>query len=239
MEHLLYIAIPLHDRLGIAAECVPTIYAGSSDDDVIALYDDGSTQNHPYLAKRIRDSVSFVETTHQIGIEEQRRKHFLDFVKTDSRFTHLYLTDADAIHDCNWSDYAFYLQRVSGGLPVCLYNTQAHVRLEGNTIEDDPEKPYMIRRVAPGVSYLLTREQAERVAAWLVQFSPSGHWNWDWTVPTIIGGRFAVARQSHVDHIGLGGYHHPENEGLDGGDRALNPTDWLVNKRIEVVQNLS
>lgn len=238
MNERLSIAVPLHNRLAIASHCIPTVHAGMGADDCLAVYNDGTTEPDP--EDRLHKLPwSFMSTQPApIGIEEQRRRHFFDFADRP-QFTHLYLTDADALHDPQWRAHALRLQETYGGAPVCLYNTHAHEWLDGNTIEDNPDHEVIFRQVAPGISYLLTREQAMKVVDYLMFNSPRGHWNWDWTVPSILGRRMAISRMSYVDHIGLGGYHHPSNEGLDGGDRATTPTPWLIQKRAEVVKALS
>ncbi len=162
--------------------------------------------------------------------------HFLDF--DPERFTHLYLTDSDALHDPNWRTELLKISAKYDAAPVCGYNTQAHARIEGNTIEDSPLVDDVLwRRVAPGISYLLTAAHVAKVVKALPMM-PS-HWNWDWTVPGILGHQFAISRVGYVDHIGHGGMHHPVPEGLDGGDRVMSPTPWLVTKRAEVVKKLA
>lgn len=238
MEPKLLIVIPTHNRREIAEECIPTVEAGIRwNHDLLVVYDDGSTDDQvPRLTftnwelKLVRPSV---------GIEAQRRMHFYDFWDRNQRgagFTHLYLTDADALHDPNWRSELLRIQEKYGDFPVCGYNTQAHVRLVNNTIEDKPESEVIWRRVAPGISYLLTAEHVAKVVRALPALP--AYWHWDWTVPSVLGNRFAVTRKCYVDHVGRHGLHHPESEGWDGGDRALNPTEWLVAKRAAVVGKL-
>lgn len=238
----LFIAIPVSNRAAIVEACLPTIESTLYDadsgvslhGDILAIYDDASTDKaslHLWA-----DELHTYEKN--IGIEGQRRIHFMDFWNQRKRHgcTHLYLTDSDAIHDPNWRAEALRLQEKYGGAPICLYNTQAHVRIAGNTIADDPAEEVIWRRSAPGISYLLTLEHVEQVVKRLPGLPP--HWNWDWTVPAILGHRMAVSRVNYCDHIGWGGYHHPVKEGFDGGDRCLNPTPWLIAKRIEIVEKL-
>lgn len=230
MDAKLYIAIPVHNRFAIAEECIPTVRAGMEKGDRLVIHIDGGSRETPSAVMRSADE--YHRQIYNIGIERQRRVHFMDFARC-AAYTHLYLTDADALHDPGWRSELLRIQEKYGGAPVCGYNTQAHARLVGNTIEESPEVIW--RRVAPGISYLLTREHVEKVVRWLEANPTAEHWNWDWTVPALLGHRFAVARTSCVDHIGYGGYHHPPEEGWDGGDRALNPTPWLVEKRSQVV----
>jgi hypothetical protein len=228
----LFIAIPVHNRLTIAEKCIPTVTVSKAPEDVLAIYDDGSED-----AERARQLSVYADMLTQFGeckgIEEQRRIHFREFWARRDDFTHFYLTDSDAPHDPAWREHALYLQEVSGGLPVCLYNTDAHVRLQGNTVEDLSAKPYIIRRVAPGISYLLTREHVERVMRHIELLN-----HWDWMVPALLKHRMCVARVSHVSHVGVGGLHHGDNP-IDGGDVPLNPTPWLVAKRKEIIESLT
>lgn len=229
------ICIPYHNRGQIVRECIPTVRTGMAEGDRLAIYDDGSTEwGMPYEINLKADY--FHQNVNSIGIEAQRRNHFMSFWRQREEFTHLYLTDSDALHDPIWRWEALRLQEKYNGNPLCLYNTDAHVRLVGNTIQDDPEQEVIWRRVAPGISYLLTLEHVSKVVRALPHLPE--HWHWDWTVPALLGNQFAVSRVSFVDHIGHSGMHHPEGEGYDGGDVALNPTAWLMSKRADVISRL-
>lgn len=232
MNTRIFIAIPVHNRLEIGELCVPTIFESKGPDDVLKLYDDGS-QDEERAQDMARWSDEFKRTELSIGIEGQRRLHFREFWERNEEFTHFYLTDHDAPHDPEWRAHLLMLQDVSGGLPVCGYNTQAHVKLGGNLVEDLSSNPYLIRRVAPGVSYLLTRQHVERV---MKHISILNHW--DWMVPSLLGYRMCIARQSHVSHIGWKGMHHGQNA-IDGGDVPINPTPWLEAKRQEIIAKLN
>jgi hypothetical protein len=226
----LMIAIPVHNRLAIAKLCIPTVCDGMAPNDQLTIYNDGSKD----WPETISEKVLVAHRRDPIGIEAQRMDHFHSFLFEKNReFTHLYLTDADALHDPDWRRTLLELQAYANGHPVCGYNTEAHARLKGNTLQDLAMSPIIWRAVAPGISYLLTRAHVEHV----VKRMPN-QWNWDWTVPSLLGNRMAIARESVVDHIGWGGMHHPAAEGLEGGDRALNPTPWLVAKRLTVIHQL-
>lgn len=237
----LLICIPVHNRRAIAEACIPTVVAGMDPHDAIAIFDDGSDGFDSGWIRGLlpfwRWNGAIFHHSLGIGIEAQRRKHFECFRDmVHLGFTHLYLTDADALHDPNWRADLLRLQTKYDGLPICGYDTEAHRKINGNTVEDHGASEIIVRRVAPGISYLLTAAQAGVV----IRALPSlpAHWHWDWTVPALLGSRFAVTRQSVVDHLGEGGLHHPAGAGLDGGDIALNPTHWLVKKRAEVVAAL-
>lgn len=240
-EARILVSIPCHNRSKIAAVCLPTVRAGLGRNDIMKCYDDGSTEYGPNSTEVVKflsglgaHWVSW--RRYAIGIEKQRREHFKFFgeIQGVESFTHLYLTDADALHDPEWRDHALRLQEKHDGAPLCLYDTNAHVRMGANTIEDDPDSDVIWRKFAPGVSYLLTAAHVAKVLDKL-SIIPDDHWNWDWTVPTILGNRFAVSRVGYVDHIGFGGYHHPPEEGYDGGDRVRNPTPKLVEMRATAV----
>jgi hypothetical protein len=240
----LFICVPVHNRSAIVRECLPTLIDGmktGTDGDSLNVYDDGSGDVDRNFLKLMTDCPlnSLITAPAPFGIERQRRRHFLDFWrKLDHGYTHLYLTDSDALHDPKWRSELLRLQAKYDDDPICGYDTDAHVRLAGNTIEDDPAEEVIVRKVAPGISYLLTVEHVRKVVRYLQGVNEYAHWHWDWTVPAILGNRFLVARRSLVSHCGWGGMHHPASEGYNGGDVARNPTEWLVKKRAEVVRKL-
>jgi hypothetical protein len=230
----IYIAVPCHNRKSIAALCIPTILAArrSGTEDAVTLWNDGSTEyDWPWLEKFKPDAVMSWPPEENMGVEKQRILHLKTFFLTD--FTHLYFTDLDAIHDPSALSELLRLQGKYGGAPICGYDTIAHSSLFGNTIEDNPDSEVIWRRVAPGISYLLTRYHVERIMPRVEHLTA-----FDWEIPAILGGRFAVTRRSVVDHIGFGGLRHPPGASLDQGDRCNNPTPWLVEKRAEVVKEL-
>lgn len=230
----IYIAIPCHNRKSIIERCIPTIAETKTSADYLELWADGCTEYDSTFLTQWADRVNAIGPDAK-GIEMQRRAHFQTFMDLPGSYSHMYLTDSDAPHDPNWRSQALGLQEENDGAPVCLYNTKEHANMKGNTLEDDITKNVIWRYYAPGISYFLTRAHVEKIAA----FGIKDLRNWDWDVPRILGHRMAVSRVSYVEHIGHGGIHHPSSVGFEGGDRALNPTPWLVAKRAEIVEELS
>jgi hypothetical protein len=234
MNERIFIAIACHNRRAVAEQCLPTMRDSTEPEDHTILYNDGSTEYDGAWLGAIMGYYGGVTSRETpIGIQAQRRLHLQEFLGF-TEYTHLYFTDHDAIHDPTWRANALRIQAKYGAAPLCLYDTVAHVRLAGNTIEDRPDSEVIWRRVAPGVSYLLTREHVERLAPYINSIE-----HFDWQIPALLGGRFAVTRLGYCDHIGIGGAHHPAAEGADGGDRVRCPTPWLIQKRAEVVAALS
>lgn len=232
----IYVAVACHNRKSVAELCLPTLVESVTFMDKLVLHNDGSSE---YDASWLRQFTAPTANHHvidhpkPIGIQAQRRLHLTDFLESKEYFTHLNLTDHDCIHDPSWAPNALTLQAKYDGAPLCLYNTEAHVRLPGNTIRDEPESKVIWRRVAPGVSYLLTRKHVEQLAPHIGRLE-----HFDWQIPQLIG-PFAVSRVGYIDHIGWGGERHPISEGPDGGDRVLSPTPWLQAKRAEIVARLT
>lgn len=234
----IFVAVPCHNRKTIAEQCLPTMRDSMHPDDWLALYNDGSVEYDaewlyqflPVVGEKKLPQGS-ITSDRLLGIQAQRRMHLRNFLAYEE-MTHIYLSDHDVLVDPTWRENALRLQAEHSGAPLCLYNTQAHARIPGNTIEDDPASNVIWRRVAPGVSYLLTREHVESIKIETLE-------HFDWQIPAMLGGRFAVSRVGYIDHIGYGGQRHPPEEGFDGGDRVLAPTQWLIDKRAEVVNKLS
>ena len=234
MTPRLLICIPCHNRRRVAELCLPTMRDSLHDDDWLRLYDDASSEYDAHWLAQFRPwrNGECVDRSSQgvLGIQAQRRTHLKEFLERPE-FTHLYFSDHDCIHDPSWRGHALRLQADYGN-PLCLYDTEAHSRLPGNTIADAPHSEVIFRRHAPGVSYLLTRAHVERLRPHIATLE-----HFDWQIPDILG-PFAVSRVGYIDHIGWGGQRHPEAEGIEGGDRVKRPTDWLIAKRAEIVAKL-
>ena len=230
MSAKLLIVVPCRDRRSLIELCLPTLADSKASGDMLVLANDGSTEYGPDFLKQWADEVWNTEAPR--GIEMQRRSHFALYWERREVFSHAYFTDSDCIHDPDWRRVALALQEEHDA-PICLYDTQVHADMQNNTTEDDPAKNVIFRKVAPGVSYLLTREHVSRIMPVLHNMN-----HWDWLTPALLGHRMAISRTSYVDHIGWKGMHHKEQDGVGGGDRARNPTEWLVRKRAEVVECL-
>lgn len=226
MTPSLFIAIACHNRKRVAELCLPTMVA--HPDDHLALYNDGSAEYGADWLLQFHPSEVF-NCPVAIGIQAQRRMHMRHFL--EGAWTHLYFSDHDCVMDPLWRSEALALQ-AKYGAPLCLYNTLAHSQMPGNTLSTEDDVIW--RRVAPGVSYLLTRAHVERVRPFIDDME-----HFDWQIPALLGHRFAVSRTSYVDHIGWGGIRHPAGAGPDEGDRATNPTHYLQQKRAEIVEALS
>jgi glycosyltransferase involved in cell wall biosynthesis len=226
MDVSLYIAVPVFNRVAIADHCLPTLRDSMLTQDHLAIYDDGSVEDASRLA-------AFADTFHRspanIGVNAQRRNHILDFVSSGRDF--LYFTDADAIHSPAWRSRLLELHERTGYL-TCGYHTQTHEAYTNNVYARKGD--YLLSRFAPGVSMLLSRKQAELIAGHLPD-----RWDFDWAIPAMLGYKCAVTEDSVVDHISRSGMHHDGSPGYNGGDRALNPTEWLVKKRAEIVAELT
>lgn len=228
MTPRLYIAIPVRNRLRIAEECLPTIYStvDTKARDEVVVYDDGSEE----LMRGLMCRCDFLVRTHGMGIDAQRRFHFLEFWKRREEFTHLYLTDSDCFHSPDWRAALLALQKEHDA-PVCGYRTATHEAYGNNVFRDDPAENVIWQRFAPGTSYLLTVAHVEKIIAHMPE-----NWSWDWACPGFLGYKMAVSRTSYLDHIDHGGLHSPDS-GL-GPERALNPTARLVTMRQEILANL-
>lgn len=235
MSARILICIPCHNRKAIAEQCLPTMRDSTDPDDLLLAWNDGSTE---YDDKWLRDLLSYygsvMSQPKPLGIQAQRRLHLGQFLSASfEAFTHLYLTDHDILHDPGWRHHALRLQEKYDA-PLCLYNTAAHADMPGNTKRDDPAEEVVWRHFAPGCSYLLARKHVEKI-----RYHIDSLRHFDWQIPALLGYGFATSRTSYCDHMGWGGERHPEGAGLDGGDRALHPTPWLVAKRAEVVAELT
>lgn len=237
----IYIAVPCYGRPVLAFECIRTIDEARFDadsgtslnSDVLALYEDGENQ--------LGEASSCADEIHRskdsIGVDAQRKRHFIDFWNRHERdgLTHLALFDSDVIVDPTWREKAIGLHSKYRGAPLCLYRTRTHAEYEGNIYRDMPSEDVIWQRFAPGCSYFLAAEHVRQV----MEQMPDGPIAWDWAVPGYLGYKMAVSRTSYVDHIGYRGLHDKNADDLTvSTERALLPTDWLKSRRASVLATL-
>lgn len=237
MTARIFIAIPCHGRAALSYECIKTVDdSRHSEDgcralnsDILALYEDG--ENQIGFASGCADEIH--RSALPVGIEHQRRRHFIDFWNRRERdeLTHLYLTDADSPHDRAWRAHALTLQEKYRA-PICLYRSPTHAGYHKNLYRDDPSEEVLWQRFSPGVSLLLTVEMVAKIMPHVEALT-----SWDWQVPSILGHKMAVARVSHCCHIGIGGQHDPADGSL-GPEKSINPTPELAKLREEIIERL-
>jgi hypothetical protein len=219
------VCVPVLNRIDIAALCLPTLRDSMGAGDHLSIYNDGSTED----MSRLIDIADIFHIGDNIGVNAQRRKHIMDFVNSGVE-DFLYFTDGDAIHSPDWRARLLDLHEQTGYL-TCGYHAQTHENYTNNVYARHAD--HLLTRFVPGVSMLMSRPQVELIAAHLPAV-----WDFDWAIPAMLGNKCAVTNESVVDHISNGGLHHDGTPGYDGGDRAINPTQWLQAKRAEITNAL-
>ena len=221
----LFICIPCKDRKAVVEKCLPTMLASRYSQDVVRCYNDGSHETDAEWLQSL--GADWAMNFSGMGVDAQRRMHILDFMEHKDEFTHLYFSDSDAVMDPHWRSRLLEIHNETG-LLTCGYHTATHENYDKNVYAR--KGGILFTRFAPGVSYLLSRAQVEKIAAHLPE-----RWNFDWHIPGMLGYQCAASDVSCVDHIGVGGMH--DLPGVE--ERALNPTEWLVQKRAEIIQCLT
>jgi hypothetical protein len=228
MTPRLFICIPCHDRKAVLQACLPSMLASKYAGDTVRCYNDGSSEyNADWL---LAQGADWAQNCVRIGVDAQRQMHIRDF-REATDYTHLYFSDSDMLMDPHWRERLLEIHARTGAL-TCGYNTQTHEDYVKNTFK--LEGDIVWRRFAPGCSYLLSREQVEKIAAVMPEKV-----NFDWFIPGVLGYRCAISDVSCCDHIGFAGLHDEHQKpGHVSQERALNPTSWLVEKRKEVLASL-
>lgn len=172
-----------------------------------------------------------------MGVQHLRWYQFREFLKTD--FDAIYMTDNDALHDPSYIDIlkkisTKYTSKSGKKLPISLYDTIWHSS-EKNLIKETDDV-YM-RYTAAGISQFFTRDMVEKIVESLNNENDPDY-AWDYKVSEYLKLPFLVTKQSYVEHYGadIDAMH-----GKDGDyerDRALNPTEYLKNNRIDIINFL-
>jgi hypothetical protein len=196
----------------------PDDSGGDADGDLMVAYDDGSKEYGPTFLEQWADLA--VREPASIGVERQRANHFPRLLGVRFRFS---LPDGfgRAAFDPLAHPGGAAHQRVRRRSRLPLQHRRARSARE----QHDRRRSRSGRHLAPSrAGHQLhveprTRPQSYRRAADDARCIGTGTGRFR----PLLGNRFAVSRVSYVDHLGIGGMHHPPEEGMDGGDRALNP----------------
>lgn len=213
------IAMATYNRKLITKICVENIskYKGLAS---LCIFDDHSTEYDKIDISSwgIVDSVNRFPT--KLGIEDLRVQ--IHKVAASLKFKYIYHIDNDAYHDPNWLIRLYELRKSHDGL-LGLYNSKFHI---DRTLDD--KGSYILRSSCPGISYFYEVSKLGNVP------TEFGKRCWDYA----FGDKLcpaAISNISYVEHFGADGVH---NKDFDR-DRACNPSSWLVDERIRILNILN
>lgn len=241
------VAVAVHNRVNVSKICLDNLAELVAPMHRLVIYDDASTSfPDGFLEKYTTEVVRFPVN---LGVGYSRYCALQDFLFRYSDFDLLYLTDNDTFHDyraLTLLSHIFYLQDqlTPSPRPVGLYNSKFHesARIAKNSTIG-------LYLTCPGVSMCLTREMAKTMFSGLLKSPQLINSSWDFTWPPFLGKNFIIPSHSYVEHFardreqsGL----HSNNSGLEyysaqadfDRDRALNPTNFLVSKRDDIIKKI-
>lgn len=237
------ICVPVWNRKKIT-ELVLNNLMKYKKDATLWVYNDWSTEYDNDFLEPLCDKVIKLppsekivvrneKNVHGMGVQNLRWHQFRDFLRQDS-WNYLYFTDNDALHDPDFIDTLKALVMKSGNLlPACLYSTRWH----SNNLEKrfgDIE----VRRHAPGISHLYSKEMVRRIVTVLDQQKNDPNYSWDFYVSDYLGLPFLTSTVSYIEHFGASRESMHSPEGAWDRDRATNPTPYLKDLRERVIAYL-
>jgi hypothetical protein len=241
------IAVATWNRPNVTRLCLENLQEIRGPNAAVMIYDDCSSAYDVSFLDRYCDGL--LRFRLHGGIERSRARAFRDFVHRYSEFDILYLTDNDTIHDPRFIDVLneFFTEQEGYPFahPVGFFRSVFHEK----AIEQQFEK-FVVSRTCPGVSQAYNREMAEKIVH-LLDTNPMMEtvYGWDYHWPATLKRPFRVSTNSFVEHFARelkeGGLHCPatsesEERVLDdlGRDRALRPTGYLKNIRLNVINRI-
>lgn len=229
------IAIPTFNRRKVAELCLASVYK-HRERAVVHLYDDHSTEYAGEVLAAYCDALFELpvpappisrSNPKGHGVHHLRWHQFRDFLQRPE-FDTLYLTDSDALHDPGFMSVLELLLKTMRGtgeqLPICLFNSAFHT-VPVNQVCGTGQ--LLVRRKAPGISHLYTREMVEIIVRELDRLGEDPDYHWDFIAPGFLERPFLNTATSYVEHFGaVAGSIHTAVGAWDY-DRALNPTPYL------------
>ena len=241
------IALATYNRPIITDLCLKNLQAVRNSDTKLVVYDDHSEAYSVDYLRGYADEVVRFEA--RGGIEKSRARTLRDFLSKYTEYDLLYLTDNDAIHDPIFADLLrgiFDGQQQHGAeiYPVGLFNSVFHQ----NRLMAENEK-FFLYETCPGISMCYTRDMVKLIVNFLDQ-EPAAEsaYGWDMTWPKALNRPFLLPKNSYVEHFARDRFEagmHSNNSGISPDalldferDRALNPTDHLIEARPYIIKSI-
>jgi hypothetical protein len=234
----LRIDLLVKNRKKITEICLHQLQTHKTVDFDIRIYNDHSTELTSDWLSQYGEVYTYPDFPAYTNQTEHRRsnrinylrgKQFLDFLDTD--YTHLYMVDNDALHTPN---YANILEMCANfNFPATLYRSSFMTKkIRVNKKVKDLSNIIELRSgLCGGISVLFSRAHVEKIVK---KMGPKG-WpsmprmkpDWDTKIWHILGQRFVMPTQSHVDHFAVGGRNH----GKWTSDEGVELTPYLQRLR--------
>jgi tetratricopeptide (TPR) repeat protein len=193
------------------------------------VYNDHSTEYDNTPLYKYADDV--IQLPNKMGIDKLRWYQFRKFL--ESRFDFLYFTDSDVIHD---PQYVFVLdvlyEQGRRSLPVSLFNSIFTFRPKmilhyNNGI--------FLKTTAPGISMFYDRQMVEKILSVSGKIGNAfDYLPWDNRAAAFLGLPWITPEISYLEHFGANGINNDSFE----RDRAINPTEYLQERRERILQYL-
>jgi glycosyltransferase involved in cell wall biosynthesis len=230
----LQIVVPVFNRKKITELALTSLREFKSSDTKLIIYNDYSKEYDNDFLKIFTDDV--IQLSEKKGVQHLRWYQFREFLKSDSDL--LYFTDNDTVHSPEFEHimldiYKKYSLKNGEKMPICLYNTAHHCNKENqiSRIRD-----LLIRKYTPGVSMLFDKESVNAIVTHLSTLDKDPDYAWDYRCLDFLKRPTITTETSYLEHFGAFGLH---NKGEDyDRDRALNPTEYLVSIRENIIKYL-
>ena len=226
------IDVPVYNRKDITEIVLTQLQKTKDPSDVLRIYNDNSTEYDDNFLKAFGEVKNYdVKCEHRWqNIHKIRSLAFRDFLLED--FDFLYMTDNDALHDPNWRNellqgYEETKLPMSGYISGYMYNNFDYYKRQFTNSRFMP-----IHSTGGGISILLHKSHVRTIVDRMGVSDMQDMW--DCTTWGYLNNRYALTRQSFLDHFGKGGLHHQTWD----QERAINPTSYLINIRQSMIDYL-
>jgi tetratricopeptide (TPR) repeat protein len=242
------IAVATYNRPIVTELCLQNLQLVRDSETKIVIYDDNSDAYSLEFLRGLADEV--VRFNARQGIEKSRAQTFRDFLTKYPDYELLYLTDNDAIHD---PSFAARLREIFEGQkqsslpihPAGLFNSTFH---QGRILGQEDQ--FSIYETCPGISMCLTRSMVQKIVGYLDEdVLNESSYGWDMRWPKAIGLPFKISKTSYVEHFARDRFEsgmHSTNSGVAlenalkdfDRDRALNPSEYLIEARPQIIREI-
>jgi peptidoglycan/xylan/chitin deacetylase (PgdA/CDA1 family) len=219
------IDVPCYNRKKITEVCLRQLKDLKSNYDIWTFNDYSTDYDNNWLSRWADITYQFEGKSNIHHIRSHAYKLFLD-----SDYDFLYMTDNDAYHDPNFMTELLNCYNTTGLPATCFisgYLTQNFSWYKAKQVTDTVS---VMNNACGGISMFLHRSHVETIVKKLngKLFEDM----WDCYTWNMLGNKYAITNKSYVEHFGADGMHHKDFE----RERAVNPTDYLIEKRDIIIE---
>ena len=229
----IFIGITTYDRPEYLNRCILSLYASKGIENCdVTIFDDCSPiWDISFLKNIFPYSVKIIRNDQNLGSDENIRKMFIYFLKSESDI--FVSVDSDLIFHPLWIDVITLNIDKTDGI-FSLYNSVCHPPTSKCLIDDTP---FLLKEHIGSAGVVMNKNIVREI---IENVPESPYYDWEWSQYLFNRGtRLLVSQRSYIQHLGIYGYNNKgvfADFGLGFIPGSLNNELWNMQTLEEIIK---